>query len=165
MMKLDFEKCEEWRDPLPVWVDLSAAVEAETLLSWIETEVAMLSWNMTEQYERSPAKHGVVIELRRLLHLLSFSYATGLYGSEEIIRACRTDPLMRDICGGMVPFAHELQSARRRHRMLLEKVLAAVMLRVALARPGVSGIYVARNVSAGATQRLNAARHLDSSLD
>jgi hypothetical protein len=103
---------------------------------------------------------------RNLLGLLSLAYATQVFSSEEIIRACRSQPVFWLACEGVVPFAHELRGFRRKNRPLLERILAGVFLRAVCQRfdlaPDLLPPGLEADVRARAAERLDLARDLDS---
>lgn len=64
---------------------------------------------------------------RMLLTLLTYCYTTGVYGSEDIVWATRTEPFARYLCGGAPLEAADLRRFRRAFRAPLEACLAAVL--------------------------------------
>lgn len=61
-----------------------------------------------------------------LTTLLTYSYAIGLYASEDIETAAGTDATLRYICSGYRPDAPTLRRFRRHHRALLRTALVHV---------------------------------------
>ena len=100
----------------------------------------------------------------RLLCLLGFSYACGIFASQEIVRNCCTDQWFRNCSGATVPFRNELVLFRRRHRATLEQILTRVFS-WAVAGAGREPSESSQSVEAlleEAKERLDFARHLDS---
>jgi Transposase domain (DUF772) len=61
---------------------------------------------------------------RLLLTVLTYAYAIGLSGSEEIQRRIPADPQLRYLCAKTAPSASDLRGFRRRHRVLLLRSLS-----------------------------------------
>jgi hypothetical protein len=104
-------------------------------------------------------------QFRVMLRLLVFAYATRLFSSEDIVMACRVDPTVRTLCGGYIPFAQELRTFRRRHRALLERVLAGVFLRAVTNRLNLHSYPLSDDIELDAqnhaAERLEIARQMD----
>lgn len=66
-----------------------------------------------------------------LLTLLTYSYAAGLYASEDIEANCLQDPAARYLVGHSGVSAQSLRAFRRRNRPWIEQALARVLARVA----------------------------------
>jgi hypothetical protein len=64
-----------------------------------------------------------------MLTLLTYSYASGIYGSEDIVRAIASDRIIRYICAHNYPTWEDLRLFRRHHRAQLETCLAQVYQR------------------------------------
>jgi len=112
----------------------------------------------------SPARCGLSLNGSRLFCLLGFSYSTGVFGSQEIVRNCYTDNWLRNCPGHTIPFRNELVSFRRRHRASLEEILVRVFSR-ALAgadRKLAGSSELTQSLIEEAKERLDFARHLDS---
>jgi len=60
------------------------------------------------------------------LTLLTYCYASGIYGSEEIEWASQNDVCVHYICGSTFPEAHFLRRFRRANRPWIEACLARV---------------------------------------
>jgi hypothetical protein len=99
---------------------------------WIEQEIQALDWNapQTACYTEPGSEHRPEV----MLCLLCFAYATGLFGSEVIARACWSNTLLGTICGGRAPSAQEVRSFRRRNRCILQRILANVFMQAALSQ-------------------------------
>ncbi len=100
------------------------------------------------------------------MYVLAYAYARQVYDSEEIVRACRTDPVLQPLCRrGGAPFAGEVQWFRRRNRAVLERVLTGVFLRAVRDRFDPGGVAVRAELEQDlrrvAVDRLNTARHMD----
>lgn len=65
---------------------------------------------------------------QRLLALLAYCYASGLYDSEQIEQAALADPALRSLCGATYPTSQDLRQFRRQHRTVLRICLAKVLL-------------------------------------
>ena len=61
-----------------------------------------------------------------MLTLLSYCYATGTYGSLDVIWATENDPMVRYICGRAQPGWSAIRRFRRHHRDLLQLCLTHV---------------------------------------
>ncbi len=159
--------CQERLSPLPRSValptDLRNTLCDATLLCWIEQEISKLNWdhpqvrNYLQQHpEQDPA---------RLLAVLAFAFVSQIFGSDEVARACRSDPVFSRLCSGHAPFAQELCSFRRKNRAVLVRILARVFTRALMRELGqTSGrlsISMERAIHELAVERLDLARHMD----
>lgn len=150
------------RGGLRMPLDLSKWVAPEKILEWIQEQLRQLNPAKAEAAEFARLESETRPEV--IITLLLYSYATNLFGSEEIVHACRGESMQQRICSGQAPFPHELQHFRRKHRTLLEEFLAEVFHRavrekyVNLERlpPGVEYSIFTR-----AQDRLDTARHMD----
>jgi hypothetical protein len=61
-----------------------------------------------------------------LLALLTYCYASGVYGSEDIEWDCQNDPTARSLCGNASPNQETIRRFRRANRPLIEACLACV---------------------------------------
>lgn len=64
---------------------------------------------------------------RVMLSLLTYSYACGLYSSEEIERAIQRVPALRYLSAGLRPDSAQIRWFRRRHRRALTKCLGRTL--------------------------------------
>lgn len=107
--------------------DLREWVATGTLLAWIEQEIDKLNWSnptLVEYLRRHPEYRP-----RVLLSLLTLACVTQILSSQEIVRACQTDPVFGFLCQRVPPFAHELSQFRRKNRELVATVIACVFAR------------------------------------
>jgi hypothetical protein len=145
--------------------DLSQWVPAALLRQWIMTDVAGLDWTNPEIMEllrRNPN-----FEPKALLNTLTFGYATGTFGAEEIARLCSVNPEFRTVRPKLPPEAEEFKAFRKENRGLLKWSLAHVITRALRTRfvdgetiehfPAGLRRYVVQN----AEDRLELARHMD----
>jgi len=65
-----------------------------------------------------------------LLTLLTYCYAAGVYGSEDIVDDCRHDAATRYLCANSSPDQDTIRSFRRANREWIEACLACVYGRV-----------------------------------
>ena len=151
----------ERTDRLGLPLNLSEWFAKENLTQWIAEDVAMLDWS-------NPALVKLVsahpeFRPKVMLHLLTFAYATGIYGAEDIASDCYSDPTLRDLCEGAAPTAQELIAFRRENRGLLRWFLLELFKRAVKARCGDLPMSpgLKRALSDLATERLDRARHLD----
>jgi hypothetical protein len=107
----------------PVHVDLRQRVGASNLLRWcleaplvIQNETGLLSRDSVCGF-RPPM----------MLTLLGFCYASGYYGSDDIVRAIATDRTVRYICARTYPDARAIRRFRRFCRGALDQALHYVL--------------------------------------
>ena len=63
---------------------------------------------------------------QRLLALLAYCYAAGIYASQDVARACRNDPAVRSLCAGSLPDWSAVWLFRNANRPWIEECLARV---------------------------------------
>ncbi len=101
-----------------------------------------------------------------MLSLLAFAFASQVFASEDIARACRREPVFYRLCHGCPPFAHELLRFRRHNRPALERALTRLFTRALLCKFGLDSerlpAELQEDLRAHAAQRLTLARHMDS---
>jgi hypothetical protein len=91
---------------------------SEWALAAMQTVEAQLpSWCGTLEGGASP---------QMLLTLLTYCYASGTYGSEDIEWDCQNDPTARSICANTCPDQETIRSFRRANREWIEACLACV---------------------------------------
>ncbi len=150
------------RGALRLPLDLSQWIAPEKLSSWAREETEKLNPERPEAQEflrMLPETRPKV-----MLSLLLYAYATQVFGSEDIVQACQESPIFRDLCNGKPAFPEELEHFRRKHRILLENILAAIFVRAVREKyvdigklpPGLEYSIFAR-----AVDRLDTARHMD----
>jgi hypothetical protein len=135
--------------------DLGIWVRPAAMLAWILDEIEAVGHDRREPAGRMGEP--TLTKERAMAGLLVFACAREMFDSEEVARACRTDPILRQLCGGAAPFADELQTFRRRNRPLLEGVLTQRLGPGSLLLPGVMENHLRRF----AVERFNLARHMD----
>ncbi len=123
--------------------------------------VKVATWAREETRALTGAPRLVASESSTLmLQLLAFAYACNVLGSEQIMVACKTNPVFRSLCAGRPPFPPEISSFRRHHREELETVLAAILARVMQELTPATQVSLAALIES-AQERMNIARHLD----
>ena len=63
---------------------------------------------------------------QRLLALLAYCYAAGIYASQDVERACRHDPVVRCLCANSLPDWSAVWLFRNANRPWIEECLARV---------------------------------------
>jgi hypothetical protein len=140
----------ERRFSLPM--DLTPWVGKETLLAWTIEEVERLNWTNPELVAYLRANPA--FRPKMLLCLLTYSYASGNFASEEIAQSCdaaaiqralsgavpptidyvvkvtEAQTVARSLCGDAPPSANAIRRFRRENRGLLKWCLAQVFKRV-----------------------------------
>lgn len=149
------------RGSLRVPLDLSKWVAPDKILFWVRELLQKLDYSKPEVLEYGRLQREFRPEV--LLTLLLYSYATEVFASDDIVQACRSETMQQQICGGQAPFGHELEQFRRKHRGLIENLLAEILLRAVREKytnvplpPGVEYSILTR-----ALDRLDTARRLD----
>jgi hypothetical protein len=142
--------------------ELRGCVDPFALASWVVEEGEKLSpsTKLDEAFdEKAECDPGVI------LSVLAYSYATGVFSSEEIVRNCRTNAAFGALAGGKFLFRQELTRFRRRHRTLLMELVARVFVRAVSEWFGLSAHeiapYLETYLRRAAIERLDIARHLD----
>ncbi len=143
--------------------DLRKWFTTATILSWIEQELQALRTNelrFRQLLDQDPNRRP-----EGMLLLLTFAYAGQMFDSDEITAACHSDAVFQRLCKGQVPFAHELQGFRHKHRALLDRLLTRVLVRAIKAKFNLDDSQInaelEQDVGECAAQRLNIARHMD----
>jgi hypothetical protein len=130
---------------------------------WIHEATETLDWRdgLREQRFGLP----VTSNLKSMVNLLLFSYATGMFSSEEIVRNCRTDAFLSRLSNDKIPFPQELEGLRRAHRGLLAGSLLEVFFRAVSARFDVDESELSmkwrHRLFESAMERLDTARHVN----
>jgi len=136
-------------------------VDPFVLASWVGTEAEALSHDtgLEEAFDDKTECDPNII-----LSVLAYSYATGVFSSEEIVRNCRTNAAFGALSGGKFLFRQELTRFRRRHRALLTELIGRVYIR-AVSEWGIGrselAPYLESFLRRMAIERLDIARHLD----
>jgi len=142
--------------------ELRGWVDPFVLASWVGEEADALrhSIRMEETFDEKAECDPNII-----LSVLAYSYATGVFSSEEIVRNCRTNAAFGALSGGKFLFRQELTRFRRRHRTLLTELVARVFIRAVCEWFGMSAGEIAPYLDSYlrrmAIERLDIARHLD----
>ncbi len=153
------------KEELSIPLDLSAWTPTSQLRDWIMSDVATLNWTNPELLELL-RKHPD-FEPKALLNTMTFAYATGIFGAEEIARHCSEDPDFRGVRPKLPPISEELIRFRKENRGVLKWCLAKVVTRSLISEfierddittlpPGLRR-FVVENV----IERLDIARHMD----
>lgn len=116
----------------PVHVDLRQRVGAASLLRWALEAPQALEGVPAEMLK---ARFGD-FRPQMMLTLLSFSYASSCYGSEDIERAIESDRTTRYICARIYPDAKAIRRFRRLFRPAIDQCLAYVLRQAAFEMSG-----------------------------
>jgi Transposase domain (DUF772) len=140
--------------------ELRGWVDPFALASWVEKEAEGLSpLTSVEVGEKAECDPSII------LSVLAYSYALGVFSSEEIVRNCRTNSALSTLAGGKFLFRQELTRFRRRHRTLLMELVARVFIRAVsewfALNVGAIAPYLDTYLRRLAIERLDIARHLD----
>lgn len=156
-------RAEQQPGTIHIPADLRDWVSPATLKEWVDLEIAKLNWQHPGVAEYIRAHTGQ--HPRSMLALLAFAYAGAVFGSEEIVQACRGNRLPPSNGSMDVPFAQELRNFRRSNRRLLEEVLSGVFLKAITARlnldPNRPSTELLQDLRDRAMERLDIARHMD----
>jgi hypothetical protein len=143
--------------------ELRSWTDAFALASWVEAEAETLSYGavMEGVFDQKGQS-----DPRILLCVLAYSYALGIFSSEEIVRNCRTKDAFRALSTGKFLIRQELKWFRCRNRPLLTELVGRVFVRAicewyGLGRTDVAP-YINTHLRRLAIERLDIARHLDS---
>ena len=153
---IDLDEVSKFIAGLRGWVDPFA------LASWVVEEAERLcpSTRLDEAFDEKRECNPSVI-----LTVLAYSYVTGVFSSEEIVRNCRINAAFGALAGGKFLFRHELTHFRRRHRTLLMELVARVFVRAVsewfALGPDEIAPYLDSDLRRVAIERLDIARHLD----
>jgi len=134
-----------------------------TLAWWIQQEVKKLK---EEQPEPSLYLHGHSDSDRgTMLSILALAFADQLFESDDIARACRSEPVFRRLCQGRPPFSHEVSRFRRQNRPALEQILSGLFTQAVLLKFGLDPerlpMELQEDLHDHAAERLDLARHMD----
>ncbi len=157
------EQNHELRIPL----DLTEWVPASELRNWIMSNVATLDWTNAALLDF--LKTHPDFEPKALLNTMTFAYAVGVFGAEEISRHCSTNADFRAVRPKLPPLAVELIRFRKENRGILKWTLAHVInqaLKSQFSEGSEIDVFppgLRRHIVTNATERLDIARHLDRS--
>jgi Transposase domain (DUF772) len=143
--------------------NLGEWVEPETIRAWLAEEIDSFDWSNPELLKFLHENPN--FRPHALLSLLSYSYSTGVYESEEISRLCGIDATLRAICGQPLPSTRALERFRRENRGLLKWLLVQILKRALRAKYGLNTAMLPAGLKQHlvelATERLDVARHMD----
>src|SRR5262245_2305896 len=105
-------------------VDLSACVDKKSLVSLVLD--AVLELEDSELRPVAGASSGIAFRPKNMLALLTYCYATGIYGSEDIEDVMYRDAIVRYFCGHEIPDWKSLRRFRRYNREAIHKCLEDV---------------------------------------
>ena len=151
------------RDELLIPLDLTAWVSPTQLRDWIMSDVATLNWtnpDLLELLRKQPD-----FEPKALMNTMTFGYAIGIFGAEEIARHCSEDMEFRGVRPKLPPVAEELKRFRKENRGVFKWCLANVITRALKSQiieaPDTLPPGLRRYVVENAVERLDIARHMD----
>ena len=101
------------------------------------------------------------INPRMLLTMLTYCYAAGIYGSEEIEWATDDNPAVRYLCANAYPDWKTIRRFRRAHRQLIEECLTGVYGRACDVKAGGEGN---ANLAGFAREKLEFAVLMDTAM-
>ena len=143
--------------------DLSEWHKPALLLQWILEDVEALDWANPELVAYLAAHRSYQPKL--LLCLLAYSYATGVYESEEIVRSFYQDDGLRREFGGAGPEAQAIAKFRRENRGLLKWCLVHLFKRALRAKFELGDLVLPAGLRKylvdAAITRIDIARHMD----
>jgi len=158
---------EEQTERLSLPWDLSEWVDKGILTQWIVDEIQTLDWANPELVEYLAAHPNY--QPRMMLSIVTYAYATGVFESDEIVRACYGDPVFRSICTEAVPTAKTIGRFRRDNRGLFKWSLSQVFKRVLKAKFSLGEVMLPvglrRYLVDAAIARIDLARHMDRSAE
>ncbi len=143
--------------------DLRDWFSASTLLGWVEREVERLTSEPGPRFASNDTQSED--ERAAMLTILTLALASRLFASDDIARACRSEPIFRRVCRGNPPFPHELSRFRRQNRQSLERIVAGVFSRAIQRRFDLEEASppaeLQEDLRQYAAERLDLARHMD----
>lgn len=137
-------------------------VDPFVLASWVEREAESLRYysGTDEEFDEKVECNPSII-----LSVLAYSYAIGIFSSEEIVRNCRTNEAFGALSGGKYLFRQELKWFRSRNRALLTELVGRIFVRAICEWYGLGRTEIAPYLDTylrhAAIERLDIARHLD----
>lgn len=148
---------------LRIPMDLTEWVPAEELMKWINMEVETLDWANPE-LETWLQIHPDY-QPKQMLRLLTYAYLTGMFESDEIVSACRTNVNLRVLSESYFPNSKAIGRFRKENRALLKWALVQVLKRALQGRLGSGEGRVPAGLRQAlvdsAVERLDLARHMD----
>ena len=151
----------EHADRLGLPWDFRAWTTPGQLIQWIAEDVDKLDWTSPALAEVTRSRPDFRPQV--MLRLLIYSYATGLYESDEIVNACYGDPTLRALCEHRAPTAKEMVAFRRENRELLAAFLVQLFKRALRLKCGEFPVSAGLKKVLGelAAARIDIARHMD----
>ena len=144
-------------------LDLGDWIDKKILAEWVAEEIETLNWSNSElvvYLSANPAFRPKV-----MLRVLTYAYATGIFGSEEIARSCYEDEVLRAFCEKQAPRPITIKRFRRENRGLLKWCLTQLFKRAFRKQFGLEEAFipvgVRRYLDHLAATRLNIARQMD----
>src|SRR5262245_28004061 len=154
---------EENPDRLALPWDLREWLGEFTILGWIEEDIERLEWDDAQLVGFLRAHPA--FRPRSLLCLLTYAYATGTFGSDDVTNGCYEDPMLRAICGLATPTRRELNAFRRENRGLLKKLLNQLFSRAMREKLQLADqrlpAGLKKRLEEAASTRIDLARHMD----
>jgi hypothetical protein len=108
-------RAEHWPEKLNVWLSESALASL-VLAAVQQTDAASLN-------RVAPMNSGMAYEPRLLLALVTYCYALGIYGSQDVEAMMRADKIFRFLCGGEFPGWQAIRRFRRHNRERIQRCL------------------------------------------
>src|SRR5262245_35382171 len=99
--------------------DLSLWLDKKSLVSLVLD--AVLSVDDSTLRPVAAATAGIAFRPKTMLALLTYCYAVGIYGSENIEDVMYQDAIFRDFCGNEIPDWKSLKRFRRHNRDAIQK--------------------------------------------
>ena len=153
----------ESAQPFELPNDLRDSCGPHNLSAWIQEEAQILDYgdlSLTEPF--GPLADN---DQGNMASVLAYSYAAGIFSSEEIARTCRLDKVLNFLSGGKIPFQHELACFRRHHRERLTALLSNVFIRALSTTLGLHQVELSleqkQYLLDAAMERIDIARHVD----
>ncbi len=108
-------------DPAALPDETSPMADRKSLLSLVLDAVSAVDQSSLRPV--APATAGIAFKPCNLLALLTYCYAAGIYGSQDIEDTLYRDGIFRLICGGEIPDWKSLRRFRRYNHAALQKCL------------------------------------------
>jgi transposase len=110
--------------PPPIPADLSVWLDKRSIVSLVLD--AVLTVEDSALRPVAPATAGIAFRPRTMLALLTYCYAMGIYGSENIEEVMYRDAIFRYFCGNEIPDWKSLKRFRRHNHEAIQKCLEEV---------------------------------------
>lgn len=149
-------KLREWPGPGGVSEDLSRLLGARTLVRLVLEAVQTVEWD-----DPNTAPRGIPgCRPQMMLTLLTYCYAAGYYGSQDIEWATQHDKTVRYICARTFPDWRAIRRFRRANREAVRNCLVRVFREVWALRCAEAG----QDPEVGARIELDLARRIESTV-